>query len=66
MPRASLLVLAIVLVARGLAAYAVKVLARPGTRSSGTTLAIARFGDIFTHLEPLRVVEAIASNEGDR
>jgi hypothetical protein len=49
-----------------LAAYAGNVVATTGTRFSGTTLAIATFGDIFSHLEPLRVVEAIASNEGDR
>ena len=66
MPHASLLASAIVLVARGLAGYAGKVLAMPGTGFSGTTLAIATFGDIFTHLEPLRVLEAIALNEGDR
>jgi len=66
MRRASLFVSAIVLVARGLAAYAGQVVATPGTRFSGTTLAIARFGDIFSNLEPLSVVEAIGSNEGDR
>jgi hypothetical protein len=66
MRRAFLLPSAIVLVARGLAAYAGNVVAATGTRFSGTTLAIRTFGDIFSHLEPLRVVEAIASNEGDR
>ncbi len=60
------MVSAIVLVAHGLAAYAGNVLATPGAESSGTTLAKAAFGDNFSHLEPLCVVEAIASNEGDR
>jgi len=53
MRRASLLVSAIVLVAHSLAAYAGDVLLTPGTGSSGTTLAKATFGDIFSHLEPL-------------
>lgn len=46
----SKLVSAIVLVALVLAAYAGNVLATPGTGFSGTTLAKATFGDIFSHV----------------
>ncbi len=46
----SKLVLAVALVALGLAAYAGNVLATPGTGFSGTTIAKATFGDIFSHV----------------
>ena len=46
----SKLMSAIVLVALCLAAYAGNVLATPGTGFSGTTLAKATFGDIFSHV----------------
>lgn len=41
---------AVVLVALGFAAYAGNVLATPGAGFSGTTLAKATFGDIFSHV----------------
>ncbi len=41
--------LAVVLVVLGLAGYAGNVLATPGTGFSGSTIATARFGDIFSY-----------------
>ncbi len=46
----SKLVVAIAIVALGLAGYAGSVVATPGTGFSGITLAKATFGDIFSHV----------------